>query len=558
VARGDGSVGSRIAKVASSTWLPSLALAVAVVASIAWLLDLNSELTFIADDWLLLVKRHDVGFNYFLHPFHGNIVAAPALIYKTLQEAVGMDSATPYYGLSIVTFASSAVLLFVYLRRRVGDWLALFAAILVLFLGAAFEDLLFAFQIGYYGSVAAGLGMLICLDREDDRGDIAASVLLAISLLFSSLGIAFAAGAVLDLIFGRRPRGRRLFVSVLPLSLFVFWWTGWGHVAKTYVSADNIATTPKFVFEAASAGIVSLMGLATGDGSEPDQPHLIWGKLLLIAGSLLLIARVVRERKISRGLVVALAIGLTFWVIAGVNRDESRLPTSSRFQYPSAIFLLLIIGEGLRGIRFPRAAVVVAGVGTVLAISGGISLLEREHSERWRPYADSLRSHLAAVEIAGPAANPDFVVFFPPDIKAPARAYLDAVERHGSPAFSEEELVSNPAANRPGADLAVAQAVGLTLSPPAAGSRPIRCQGLEATADGATGLTLAPGTYSFENLGSVPVELLLGRFSEEPSVSFGAIEPGVLTALTIPEDRSERPWILALKGAGPLQLCIRG
>jgi hypothetical protein len=537
--------------------LPILGLAAAVVASFVWLLNLDAELTFIADDWLLLVKRHDVSVNYFLHPFHGNIVAFPALVYKGLQETVGMESATPYYGVAIATFALSAVLLFAYLRKRVGDWLALFAAVLVLFLGAAFEDLLFAFQIGYYGAVAAGLGMLICLDREDDRGDVAACVLLAISLLFSSLGIAFVAGAVLDLAFGRRPRGRRLYVPLVPIAIFLFWWLGWGHVAKTYVSAHNIATTPEFVFKAASAGIVSFMGLATGDGSEPDQPHLIWGKLLLIAGFLLLVARVVRERRISRSLAVALGIGLAFWILAGFNRDETRLPTSSRFQYPSVIFLLLIVGEGLRGIRRPPAAIVAAGVGTVLAVSGGISLLEREHSERWQPYADSLRSHLAAIEIAGPAANPEFTVFFPPDIKAPAGAYLDAVDRFGSPAFSEEELIADPLANRPGADLTLAQALGLALAPPRPGSRPVRCQTLQATTEGTTGLTLAAGAYSFENLATSPVELRLGRFSEELSVSFGAIEPSTLTALEIPRDSSERPWVLGLNGVGAVELCIR-
>ena len=537
--------------------MPILGLAAAVVASFVWLLGLDSELTFIADDWLLLVKRHEVGVNYFLHPFHGNIVAAPALIYKVLQETVGMGSATPYYGLAIATFALSAVLLFVYLRKRVGDWLALFAAVLVLFLGAAFEDLLFAFQIGYYGAVAAGLGMLICLDREDDRGDVAATVLLATSLLFSSLGIAFVAGAAVDFLFGRRPRGRRLYVSLVPISIFLFWWLGWGHVAKTYVSAHNIATTPEFVFKAASAGIVSFMGLATGDGSEPDQPHLIWGKLLLVAGFLLLAARVFRERRISRGLAVVLAIGLTFWILAGINRDETRLPTSSRFQYPSVVFLLLIIGEGLRGVRRPTPAIVAAGVGTVLALMGGISLLEREHSERWRPYADALRSHLAAIEIAGPAADRQFTVFFPPDIKAPAGAYLDAADRFGSPAFSEEELIANPRANRPGADLTLAQALNLALAPPRPGSRPVRCQSLQATAAGTTGLTLAPGAYSFENLGTSPVELKLGRFSEELSVSFGAIAPSTLTALEIPRDSSERPWVLGLDGAGTVELCIR-
>lgn len=34
-------------------------LAVALVASVVWLLRLDAQLTFIADDWMLLVKRHE-------------------------------------------------------------------------------------------------------------------------------------------------------------------------------------------------------------------------------------------------------------------------------------------------------------------------------------------------------------------------------------------------------------------------------------------------------------------------------------------------------------------
>jgi hypothetical protein len=96
-------------------------------------------------------------------------VVGPALVYKLLQTFFGMSSAMPYYAVSISLFLTSAVLLFAYLRSRVGDWLALLAAVLILFLGAAFEDLLWAFQLGYFASAAAGLGMLLALDREDDH-----------------------------------------------------------------------------------------------------------------------------------------------------------------------------------------------------------------------------------------------------------------------------------------------------------------------------------------------------------------------------------------------------
>jgi hypothetical protein len=536
--------------------LALLALGAAALLSAFLLLRLDSQLTFVADDWMLLVKRHGWSADYFLHPFHGSIVLGPGIVYKFLQETVGMGSATPYYCAAIGTFVLSGVLLFFYLRRRVGDWLALCGAVLVLFLGAAFEDLLFAFQIGYFGSVAAGLGMLLCLDREDERGDLAASALLLVSLAFGSLGIVFVAGAVVDLFMGRRPRLRRLYVVAGPVLLFAIWWVGWGHVARNHVSLDNALATPKFVFKAASAGFVSLLGLATGDGSEPDQPHLIWGKLLLIAGSLLLLARVVRRREVSRGLGVALAIALAFWIIAGINRDETRLPTSSRFQYPSAVFILLVAGEGLRGVRWPRPALVAAVVGTVLAAWSGMSLLEREHRERWEPYADSLRAKLGAIELAGPAADPEHVVFFPPDISTPAGYYLDAVDRFGSPAFTQREIEDHPEANLADADLNLAQALGLALEPLQPRYRALQCQRLKATAEGFTGLTLFPGAFSFENLSRLPAEILLSRFSSEPSVSLGTLEPGALTALTIPEDESQRPWVLGLKGIGSVELCV--
>lgn len=530
-------------------------LAVAVLVSAVLLLSLDSHLTFLADDWMLLVKRQGVNPNYFLHPFHGSVVAGPAVVYKLLREIFGIGSAFPYYLAAITTFLLSVVLLFVYLRRRVGDWLALCGAVLIAFLGAAFEDLLFAFQIGYFGGVATGLGMLLALDREDDRGDRIACLLLAASLAFSSLGLAFAAAALADLLTGRRPRGLRAYVVMAPVLLYGLWWLGWGHQANQNLSWDNLLATPKFVFDAAAAGIVSLLGLATGDGSEPEQTHLIWGKLALIVALIALVVLIYRQRRISRGLAVALAAGLAFWALAGLNRDITRLPTSSRFQYPSAVFLLLIAAEILRGWRPPKLAVAAAVVITGLSLWGGLSLMHQEYRERWKPASESLRAALGAVEIAGDRADPNFVVFFPPDIRVPASTYLNTVEDYGSPAYGEATLLRRPPSERAGADLTIAQAEGLALLAPRPGSRTIACQPLRASAAGPTGLTLLHGGFTLSNRGSVAVEVLLNRFADEPSVTLGLLEPGATTSLKIPGDASERPWLLALRGEGPVRLC---
>ena len=67
-----------------------------------------------------------------------------------------MDSARPFQVAAIATFLTSVALLYAWLRDRTGELAALGGAALVLFLGAAWEDLLWAFQIGYFGSMAAG------------------------------------------------------------------------------------------------------------------------------------------------------------------------------------------------------------------------------------------------------------------------------------------------------------------------------------------------------------------------------------------------------------------
>jgi hypothetical protein len=536
--------------------LPALGLALAVAASFVWLIGLDSELTFIADDWELLLVREGWGPEVFLDPFNENIVVGPALLFKLLLAVFGMGSAVPYYVVSISLFLTSAVLLWFYLRVRVGEWLALVAACSVLFLGAAFEDLLWAFQMGYFGSVAAGLGMLLALDREDERGDAVACGLLVVSLAFGSLGLAFAAGLAADVLMGRRPRARRLYLVTLPLLLFALWWAGWGHEAERHLSGDNVVHLLGWVFDAAAAGIVSLLGAATDDGSNTDQPHLVWGQILVPVAVAAVGLRVFRDRGLAKGLVVALAIALAFWILAGLNRTPERFPTSSRYQFPSAVFLLLVGAEALRGLRLPRPLVPALAVGVVVASVSGIGLLEREQAERWRPVADSTRSSLAALDLAAESADPSFPVSFPPSITVAARTYLLAAAEHGTPAFSEAELAVRPEPERATADLVMAQALGLGLVSPEGSAR--GCRGLIASATGEPGFRLEPGVIQIANTGGVPFEVMLSRISAGFSVSLGPLPAAEVTSLTLPEDEAERPWRLGLVGSGRARVCGAG
>ena len=531
-----------------------LALAAAISAAI--LIHLNSQLTFVTDEWELLLNRRDWTAAAFLDPFHEHIVLAPTVIYRLLLGAFGMDSALPFQVVAAAAFLASAVLLFVHLRSRVGDWPALLAAILILFLGAAFEDLLFAFQVGYFGSVAAGLGMLIALDRGDSTGDRIACLLVIVSLAFSSLGICFAVGALVQVLLSSRPRTGRYYVALLPIELWVLWWLGWGHNAESDFSLGNLGDAPEFVFDSAAAGITSLFGLATGDGSEPDQPHLIYGQILLVAGVILATVHLRRLETFPRDLAIVVVIALSFWGLTALNKTPERLATSSRYQYPSAIFILLIAGEVLRGVRITRGAMLAGALVTATAAWSGMGLMFREHDERWVPTSDSLKASLSGLEIAGPSGDPSFPVVFSPDISVPLSDYLAVVQTDGSPAYDPLQLAARPDLDRATADTTMATALGLRLTStttpgPAAGCR-------DVTTASPGGLAVEAGPSTLLNRGDAPLAVQLGRFADGLPVGMGELPPGPPALLSIPADGSPHPWRVGVFGPGTLTVCDSG
>src|SRR5262249_53104513 len=225
-------------------------LAAAVAASGALLLVLGSRLTFLLDDWEFLLYRPGVSAHSVLDPHNEHIVVLPVLIYKAITATFGISSALPFRVASTALFLAGCVVLFFYLRTRVGDWLALLGTVAILFLGAAWEDLLWAFQIGFMGSIACGLGALLALERRDPFGDGLACALLTGSILFSSLGIPFLAGAAVALALRGEGWRRHMYVIAIPAAIYAAWWHGWGHTGDNSLSAHNAANTAEFVADA--------------------------------------------------------------------------------------------------------------------------------------------------------------------------------------------------------------------------------------------------------------------------------------------------------------------
>jgi hypothetical protein len=538
----------RIRRVRART--PILLLAVAVAASGALILNYDRHLTFSSDDWRMMTSRPGWGPDALLKPFNEHLILVPTVIFKALVEVFGMGSALPFFVVSIGLFLLCAVLLYVYLVPRVGEWAALVGAVLVLFLGAAYEDLFWAFQMGFFGSVGAGLGALIALDREDDRGDRWACVLLLASVACGGVGLAFIAAALADLAFGRRPRRNRAWVVLAPLAMYVGWRLGWGETAGSQISFETVRGLPRYVFNAAAAGTASLLGREAY--ADDGYPPLL-ASLLLIVLAIVAAAQMIRRREISRGLAVALALALSYWMLIGLNRTGGhRLALLSRYQYPSAVFILIVAGELLRGVRIPRSAAVPVAVVTAAAIIGGISIMASHYEGRWTSTSLQIRLTTSALDIAGPGAEADQKISFPVADFIPAGRYLRTAEQHGSPGYSEEALLDRSSVERERVDGMLVEFMDVELSSASGDSKGSRCRSVPSVA--IPGTPIGPGAYRLSNTGQVSAGLVLGRFNEYPRVDLGTVPPGAARSLEIPPDRSDRSWRIAAKG-GPVLLC---
>ena len=537
----------------------ALLLAGSVIASGGLLLGLGSRLSFLLDDWTFLVYRPGFDAATILAPHNEHIAAGPLLAYKAVLATFGMDSALPFRVVSTSIFLLSAVLLFFLLRRRLGEWPALAATTLVLFLGAAWEDLLWPFQLGYFASMAAGLGMLLALERGGRRADPLACGLLVVALAFSSVGLPFAAGAAVH-VLQQPERLRRAYVVAVPVGLFALWYLGYGREAQTSVTAGNVATAPLFLFDGVASSISSLLGLAAPRDEAAVNP-LYWGRSLLAVALLGAAWRLRALGGPSRWLVVFVVIMATFWMLAGASEQEARTATTSRYQYLGAVFVLLVAAELLRGWTPSRRAIAALCVVTLAAIGANVSYLHGAY-QSYRQTTVLEQAGLGALEIARDRVAPGLTLteelVETEYVHVEAGPYLAAVDEHGSPAYSPSELLATPEPARQAADRVLAAAFGAAITPTGGAQLSAdrdRCRVARPSPGAPALLHLPRGGASLRAPVDSVTELRLRRFAVDSfPVRLDSLRGGSAT-LALPPDRSEEPWELELRGSEPVEVC---
>jgi hypothetical protein len=531
-----------------ATVLAGAAMLLSGVLLLHWL----SRLTFWRDEWYFLLHRRSWSVGTFLDPFVEHLVAASILIYKVGVNAFGMDSARPFQVVSVLLFLTSVGLLFVYARRRVGEWVALGMILPILFLGPSWDDLLFPFQMALFGSIACGIGAMLALERWDRAGELVAMGLLVLGLLFSDLGIPFVAAATI-LVAATPERFSRAYVVAVPTAFWLVWYAGWGHNADTFISFNNFATSPSYMLDGVSTSLATWVGLGT---QAYDSSPLDWGRPLLVLALGLAVWRLYVIRRPSARLIASAVPVLGFWFLAALNTNPFASATVGRYQYVAIVLLALLASELAAGLLIRRYAVaLVVFVGVAAAIVNGTQL--RDAAGGLANIAHKERGGLGALELARGRVNPGFVLTEQNSGvdylgALDAGSYFSAVDAYGSPAYSPAELVTAPVSARVSADMVSAAALGIRLAP---GGQAV--SGACLRLDPRTAPTFAIPTRGILLTASGPgTQVSLRRYASGSfPVQLGTLTPGTPELLRIPTDRSTRPWSAQLTGGAGVTTC---
>jgi hypothetical protein len=537
------------------------ALGALLLADALLLLYMGRGLTFFFDDWDYVIHDYGGGIHSLLLAHNGHMSVFPVAVYKVLFHVVGLNHYAVFRLVLIALHLSCAGLVFVLVSKRQSRVAALLATALILFLGAAWEDLLWSFQIDYMLSIAGGLAAWVLLEREDRLGDIGATVAVVISIGSSGLGLPVLFGVLVELLCKRA--WRRWFIVVIPAVVYVLWYLGYG---EDVITNEGLINSPGFAQDIAA----SAFGAIAGHGLD-------WGRPIAVLGFGVLLWRLARPSTISARLAGLLATGLSLWLLTAAARSNIASAETGRYVYLGAVVIVLVGIELIRGIALsPRVSALGAVAVAIFAITG-LTLL-RDGAVGLRGTSKTVTAELGALELAAVHAPP---AYQPDPHLAPqilAGPYLHTIRAIGSsPADSPSAIRAADPTVRAAADavLLALEAPALTpLSPssaPSGGSPPALAAVSSGTASargGCVALTPAPGTavtailtlpnsgLQIRDRGAAPVALAVRRFGDSFVALGGPLAARTAVALTPAPDAGQGvPWQLQLSSSSALTVC---
>ena len=369
-------------------------LALALLAG-AVLVFLARRTTFWQDEWGVIDYQRSLA--DILKPLNEHWSTIPILLYRTTFSIVGLHSYLPYLAQVIVLHLIAVAAAYVLMTPRIGRLAAAVASIPLLLLGSGAENLFWAFQTGFVGSVAFGLWAVVLLERTGRWSLVGASLLLIASLMSSGIGVVMVAAAVARTILD--PVDRRRFVATIPpIVVYVLWFFAFGRGGVRTGEFAGPLQLAAFVRRGLEFAVGGMTGLAFVPFGGFLAVAVFIGACAVTAWGLL---RASWKPTLAAASLFAILVeyGVIGFTRATLPGDFAN---RSRYIYIAAFFIVLAVVDWVPNLRAwagdvrGRRLAVVGGLAVVFVASLAANAIDMRHNRALaNDHADRTR---AAIE----------------------------------------------------------------------------------------------------------------------------------------------------------------
>jgi hypothetical protein len=332
---------------------------------------------FFFDEWSLYLHRQ-LNLDGLMTPHNGHWSTIPFLLNLSLFKIFGFSSYTPYVFLVLLTNFLLCIAMFkLLIKNQLGTFAAFLASALLIAPAVGFENLLWAFQLGYMSSMLFGtLAFLVASRRvvlTINDGMLIGFLTLA-SVASSGIGLVFFLPLFVFMTALKREKNVIGLSIGIPAIAYLAWFLVYGE-SGTEGAASPFTEMIKFILHGVINSIKSGLLITNVDRS------------MFVAVITLLIAGIVMSKN-KRGIFFALTYllsGTLFFTLTAVSRASFGVEYAASYRYMHIFFIFFVplVAVFLDALfsRWKPAAIVAALSMSFVIVSSGALLIQRAEGQ---------------------------------------------------------------------------------------------------------------------------------------------------------------------------------
>jgi hypothetical protein len=538
----EGTLGSGRAKVV---------LAAGMVISAVLALWLGRKVSFSVDEYSWISLAGESGLSGVFEPYVGHLVVIPRFIYWAVLEATGIPGYAFFQVLTLLSLFLMIGLLFVWLRKRVPDFVALAPCLVLLIFPVDHLHYLTGNGIVISLALAFGLAALLAWERSTTGGNLLAFGFLLLGLLTYTIAVPFAIGLVVAAALARE--WRRAWIGLVPLVLYAVWRllavSNGVEKLEGGPEWENLLLLPAWAFQSIGAILAALTGLGFDFSDVTGGPAVEQGRVLgpaLATVALLGLAWwLVRGRGVGKGfwMTGAILFALLASQVLVWGTISARDPGAPRYLLPGAVVLVMVVATILVGVKWSRVPFLALWVVAISSVVVSIGILA--NNVTWLETVDrGARAEVTAIRLLESSGKPPIPPSQQPRNRVRSEFMYESASKYGDLGFYEELIEEEPTWVGARVDRFLAESLRIGLGPVPLDAKLKGCRPASTASKPSYSYLVRVPSPGVTLVSQADVSLGLGRYGERPTIELGRLTAGEPRFLWLPGDRGRVEWYL--------------